>query len=408
MGLNANVSIWTAAAPAAWPDAPTEMTVTTLGGIESCPRRWALGAAHYPELWSGRGYPPRVQLGALSGTVVHLALEVITRALVKAGCPSLQDPTALRVMKDLGGYTKVVNDCIDRALALLASSPRAQRVLEYAARSLRAQVPELRTRAQTMLCRLRLPRLQVRSAEGGAPKGRGPLTAGAFPEIDLRAERIGWKGKADLLVLSPDACEITDFKTGAPDEEHQFQIRVYALLWSRDADLNPDRRRADRLILAYGSGDVEVAAPTESELDEIEVLLVARRDAAHQVVSVHPPEARPTPDHCRYCSVRHLCTDYWRPETQRRMVQEGEERTFRDAEVTITGRHGPSSWDARVEVSRDVAAGKPAVVRASGDLQLRAGDRLRVLDAAITIDDEDNSQPAVITLGALSEAYAVP
>jgi hypothetical protein len=71
MGLNAKVSIWTAAAPAAWPAAPAEMTVTTLGGIESCPRRWALGAAHNPELWSGRGYPPRVQLGALSGTVVH-------------------------------------------------------------------------------------------------------------------------------------------------------------------------------------------------------------------------------------------------------------------------------------------------------------------------------------------------
>ncbi|MCA9693320.1 MAG: PD-(D/E)XK nuclease family protein [Myxococcales bacterium] len=381
--------------------------MTTLGGIESCPRRWALGAADYPELWSGRGYPPRVQLNALSGTVVHLALEVITKAMVKAGCPSLQDPKALQVMKDLGGYTKVVNDCIGRTIERLASSPRVRRILEYAARSLRAQVPELRTRAQTMLCRLRLPRLQVQSPRGGAPKMRGPLTAGTFPELDLRAGRIRWKGKADLLVLSPDTCEITDFKTGAPSEEHQFQLRVYALLWSLDADLNPDRRRVDRLILAYRSGEVEVTAPTESELDALEMLLVARRDAAHQTVSVHPPEARPAPKHCRYCNVRHLCTDYWMPETQRRMVQEGDERAFGDAEVTITGRHGPSSWDARVEVSQDIAAGKPAVVRTSGDLPLRAGARLRLLDAAITIDGEDNSQPVVITFGALSEAYAV-
>jgi hypothetical protein len=259
-----------------------------------------------------------------------------------------------------------------------------------------------------VLCRLRLPRIQVQHAERGTPKVRGPLTTGAFPEIDLRAEQIGWKGKADLLVLSPDACEITDFKTGALAEEHQFQIRVYALLWSRDANLNPDRRRADRLILAYGSGDVEVAAPTESELDEFEALLVARREAAHQAVSIHPPEARPAPEHCRYCSVRHLCTDYWRLETQRRMAQEGEDRVFGDAEVTIRGPHGPASWDARVEVSRDVAAGKSAVIRASVDLQLRAGDRLRLLDAAVAVDDEDHDQPAVITLGALSEAYAVP
>ena len=74
-------------------------------------------------------------------------------------------------MRDLGGYTKVVNDCIDRALSRLASSPRAQRVLEFAARSLRARVPELRTRAQTMLCRVRLSRIPARHAEGNT-RGR--------------------------------------------------------------------------------------------------------------------------------------------------------------------------------------------------------------------------------------------
>ena len=106
--------------------------------------------------------------------------------------------------------------------------------------------------------------------------------------------------------------------------------------------------------------------------------------------------------------VRQLCADYWTAETQRRMVQEGEDRRFGDIEVTVTGRHGPSSWDARVELSRDVPAGKPAVIRTSGDLDLRLGDRLRVLNAALTMDDEDQTQPAVITLGTLSEAYAVP
>lgn len=405
--MDANGAIWNASAPAAWPDAPAEMTVTTLADIESCPRRWALGAAHYPELWSGRGYPPRVQLSALAGTVVHLALEVITKALVRARCPSLEDPTALRVMKDLGGYTKVVHDCVDRVLKSLTNSPRARRVLEFAARSLRAQVPELRTRAQTLLCRVRLPQIVLRQAEAGVPKVRGPLTAGVFPEIEFRAEGIGWKGKADLLLLSPDACEITDFKTGAPDEGHQFQIRAYALLWSRDADLNPDRRRADRLTLAYGSGDVEVVAPTESELDELEVLLVVRREAAHRAVSRNPPEARPDAQSCRYCAVRHLCVEYWTPETQRRMTQEGEHRRFGDVQVTITGRHGPSSWDAHVEVSPLLDPGQVAVIRATGDLGVRAGDRLRVLDAAVMLDDEDHSQPAVITLGALSETYGV-
>ena len=90
------------------------------------------------------------------------------------------------------------------------------------------------------------------------------------------------------------------------------------------------------------------------------------------------------------------------------MVQEGEERRFGDVEVTVTGRHGPSSWDARVELSPDLPRGKPAVIRTSGDLEFRPGDRVRVLDAALTMDDEDQPQPAVFTLGTLSEVYAVP
>ena len=409
MDLNANKSLWIAAGPVEWPDAPVDMTVTTLREIESCARRWALKAAHYPDLWNGRGYPPRVHLGVLSGTVVHSALEVITKALVRAGCPSLHDPTVFQVLRDIGGYTKVVNDCIDRTLSHLVSNPRAQRIIEFAARSLRAKAPELRMRTQTMLCRVRLSTITARNAQGNTPSSRGPLTRGAFPEIEFRAREIGWKGRADLLVLTSDACEITDFKTGNPDEGHELQIQVYALLWCRDGELNPDRRRADRLFLVYGGEEIEVGAPTDADLDELEDLLRARRARAYEAVSHYPPDARPNRQNCRYCAVRQLCDEYWTAETQCRMVEEGEDpRGAGDLEITVTGRHGPSSWDARIELSRKLPVGKHAVIRTSGDLEFRRGDRLRVLDAALTIDDGNQQQPAVITLGTLSEAYVIP
>lgn len=409
--MNANSSTWIASVPPEWPDAPAEMTVTTLGVIEACPRRWALGTARYPELWSERGYPPRVQLSALSGSVVHFALEMITRALVNAGCASLQDPAAVAVLKHLGGHTKIVNDCIDRALEPLASSPRAQRVLEYATRTLRAQVPELRTRTQIMLCRLRLPPTQAREVQAKGSNASAPLGKGAFPELTLRARQIGWKGKADLVFLSEDECAIVDFKTGAPDEHHQFQLRVYALLWSRDTELNPKRRRANRLVLAYGHGDVEVPPPSETELDQLERDLSSRTAAALAALSERPPAARTDPHQCPYCDVRHMCSDYWTGDTQHLMATALGERPIGDATLVITGRHGPSSWDGVVVSSAVAKQGQRVLLRADNRSLALAPRRLvRVLAAHVTAapEEDDGESVVIFTLGATSEIYLVP
>lgn len=399
--------LWTTGGPANWPEAPDEMTVSTLAELEACPRRWALTMAEYPSIWCGRGYPPRLRPNALAGTVVHLVLETITRALVHAACFSVQDTKAPQVMKTLGGYTKVIQDCIDRVIERLSNNPRTAQLVDDVARTLRAQMSELRTRTQTILCRLRLPCNAVVTADAGSHARRSPLSYGAYPEIELRARRIGWKGRVDLLVLTDKSCEISDFKTGARDDEHQFQIQVYALLWSADEELNPGQRHADRLVLRYSGVDVEVPVLTAGQLDGLERDLVARRDAANRSVSMRPPEARPAPQNCRLCGVRQLCSEYWKPAAQQTLATEGADRRFSDVEMTITGRHGPSSWDAVIGVSRDAPEGKQAVLRTKDDLDLRSGVRLRVLDAAVVVDVEDETQPAVVTLGTLSEMYAV-
>lgn len=399
--------LWTATPPHAWPVAPAEMTVTTLSEIEACPRRWALGAADYPALWSGRGYPSRIRVSALAGAIVHFAVEEITKALARAGCGSVENASALHVMRGLGGYTKVLNSCIDRVLARIVENPRAKPVLGFVAPSLRAQIPEFRTRVQTMLSRVHLPERATSHADSHVSNSRARLTSGVFPEIELRARRIGWKGKPDLLVLTPESCEITDFKTGEPDDAHRFQIQVYALLWSRDAQLNPDARLVGRLVLAYSGGDVEVAAPTAADLDALESQIIARRDAARQAVSHHPPAARPDTRQCRYCGVRQLCDVYWMPETQKRLAAETDGARFTDIEATVIGRHGPSSWDVQVGLSRDLPAGTAAVLRTRGDVNFRVNDRLRILDAAVTLRGDDETQPAVITVGTLGETYAI-
>lgn len=360
--------------------------------------------AAYPELWGERGYPPRVHLKALAGSVVHAVLETVTRELARAGCPSVHDASAVTVLQNLGGLSKVVGQAIDRLMDRLAANPRSNRVRDHIARTLRAQVSELRSRAQTMLCRRHLPRSATRPAPTRGPRFRGPLSSGVHCEIELRAPQLQWKGKADLLALAPDDCELTDFKTGEPTVEHQFQLRTYALLWNRDGELNPSHRLASRLLLAYPSGDIEVPAPTADELDELERQVTVRGAAARQAVLALPPEAKPDAERCRYCAVRHLCDAYWRDETRRTMAAQIGQQPFGDIEATIVGRHGLSSWDIAIPEHAGNPQAQRGLLRTNVEFEFRAGDRLRILDAAI-VDPGEEGKPPVITLGVQSEVF---
>lgn len=397
--------LWTTATPTSWPEPPAEMTVSTLAEIESCPRRWALSMAAYPELWNERGYPPRVHLKTLAGSVVHAVLETVTKNLARAGCPSVQDESAVAVLQRLGGLSKLVAEAIDQLMGRLATNPRSNRVRDHFTRSLRAQVPELRGRVQTMLCRRHMPQSSAGPAPTGRPRVRGPLANGVYCEIELRAPQFHWRGKADLLALAPDACELTDFKTGEPSEDHQFQLRMYALLWSRDGELNPARRLAGRLVLAYPSGDVEVPAPTADNLDELERQVTNRGAAARQAVAARPPEARPDAQRCRYCGVRQLCDTYWFPETRRTLASQAGQHAFGDIEANIVGRHGPSSWNILVPDPAGTAQPARGLLRTNADIQFEPGDHVRILDAALSGRGREGEDTKVVTLGVLSEVF---
>jgi hypothetical protein len=400
---------WEATPPDRWPDPPTDMTVTTLLEIEACPRRWALMAASYPTLWSGRGYPPRLTLAGLGGTVVHLALEQITRAFVEAGCRSSAEPAAVQVMRALGGYTSILHNCIQVVQNRILSNPRASRIGDQITRSLRAQIPELRSRTQALISTVEIsdgPAVAAPHERSSSPtSSRVPLTAGAYSELELRVPFLGWKGRADLLVLSEKACHLTDFKTGAAAEAHDFQLQVYALLWSRDSELNPGGRRADRLTVAYSSGQREVAAPTDTRLEELEREVVARRNAAMSALSSIPPAAKPTAENCAYCSARQLCGEYWTWRLHSTADQESD-RGFTDLEVIVARRHGPASWYATAEASARFPLGRSVLLRTSDDMQLRPGQRLRVLNAGLGAESTDE-EPVVVTLGSFSELYSV-
>jgi CRISPR/Cas system-associated exonuclease Cas4 (RecB family) len=384
------------------------MTVSALNEMETCPRRWALTSASYPDLWKRTGYPPRLHVNSLTGTVVHLALETVTKELIHAGCSSVDEASAIQVMRKLGGYTKIIEHCIERVLQRFAGNPRAERLLDYMVRSLRSKLPTLRAHVQELLSRLRIQAASVPGYTVANPKLRREFTRGVYPEAELRAKRIGWKGKADLLVLSAETCQIIDFKTGTQDDKHRFQLLVYALLWSQDSELNPNGRLADKLSLAYTNSTIEFQAPSATELKNLERDLIKRTDAVRRAIATSPPEARPSVQNCHYCDVRHLCSSYWTSDTQRQLAGMTADSPYSDLEARIISRHGPSSWNAVIEVARGSAAKKPVVLRIDNELDLTSRGRVRVIDALVVDVDEDEAQPGVVTVGALSEVFIVP
>lgn len=399
--------VWNCREPASWPAPPKEMTYSSLVAIEICPRRWALHSANYSELWAEHGYPPRIVIKGLTGTIVHSIAETVSRELVRAGCASISDANAVQVMRALGGYSKLISLGIDGAIERCRDNPRATRLIEQLAIVLRGKAAEIRTQVQGLLANFGL----TVGASGGnaAPAvGRsGPLQHGLYAELTLRARGIGWKGKPDLLGLDSRGCQIVEFKTGERRDDHVFQVLVYGALWSMDDELNPKAQRPFKLTVAYPDGNIDIPVPTSEQLSALIAELRSRTTNAVHCVSQRPPSARPSIENCRFCGVKQLCSEYWIPDIQRRVQPDSGVGGYADLQVRIAARHGPTSWDATIESSGTVPAGSLVLVRStSSDLEMRTGDRLRLIDVWFGADTNE-SKMKVATAGMQSEVYLV-
>lgn len=270
-------------------------------------------------------------------------------------------------------------------------------------------------RADTQNLLALLP-IRARSFHGQYRGGHGherlPIGPGSHSEVELRAIDLGWRGRADLITLYDNEIEIVDYKTGEPSGAHAEQLRLYALLWHLDAELNPRGRPATRLLLIYREGAVVVPAPTLDDLRELENASRFRAEWVLSAVRNVPPPAQPSAAVCRRCSVRQLCDAYWTAETQRLLVSPESPDVTEDVALRIQRRHGPASWEAIVESGRALQRGQPILLR--GRLQdamletlLDPPQLVYVLDAHVGPASSDDSFP-VVTVGAMSEVFVTP
>ena len=389
------------------------MSVTSLVEIETCPRKWALRNAAYPDIWTGYGYPPNLNAPSLSGTVVHLAVEKTTRALAAEGCTSVRDASATRVIRSLGGFTSIIETSIENTLQRYSTNPRIQDLLDLALSRLRSKIPEMRTQVQHLVGRVRLTHKPTGGAShSGKPHephvGQAGLPPGTYSEVLVRAPTLKWKGYIDLLTLSDQDYEILDFKTGQPKDQDYFQMRVYALLWFRDTNNNQTGRLANSLRIVYPQKDVDLEAPSVEELEGIEQDLIKRTSAARTSLSKYPPDARPSPEHCRICSVRHLCDEYWKTETQDSFREDDtHESDFVDIQLEVINRRTPKLLEASVEVSGDLKASDHVLLRTSLEhAEVQVGDHIRVLNTRLVREDQ-NTGRSILTMSPYSELFIV-
>lgn len=366
---------------------PALWSYSSLKAVVACPRRFVLERANYPGLWARAGYPSLPSVPALFGIVVHGALEVVVRALADAGVDSPQTEAATGVLRGLGGLTAVVERETSNQLTPLDGNIRlSQDRQRRIARDLEARIPDARARVQTYLCRTKFvpgpPRVAPANSAVHQPKRRLPLKDGSHAEAELRDSDLRLHGRIHLLSIDGAHVDIVDYKTGVEAESHVDQLRLYTLLWTRDAELNPRGLGVSSITAAYLDHVVTPPVPTTEDLNAFVEQLQVMISEADREVSGSSPTAKPSDETCRFCIVRQLCSDYW--STVAPSLESVDVGDFFDLEGVIGEQNGPRSWWLLSET------GNPELLLRSSapNPPFGVGDRVRILGLRRDADPE--------------------
>lgn len=392
--------------PTVWALPQEWMSFSKLQQIEACPRRWSLMSSDYPAIWGKHGYPEPLIQSTLIGRVTHRLVEIIVKEFQRAGCTSFDNPDCIRVMRELGGFSRIIEKIFDDILIQYADNPRVAGNLAVIKKALLERKSDIRESARILLSRIFEGKQNAQSVSLINQGNTGPLKNGIFSEVHLVNEEMKWKGVADLIRLTPEECEIRDFKTGMSKEEHSEQLRIYNLLWLCDKQKNPSARPASKLTISYIDADVAVPPLMISEVAVYKDKLIKRTTEAQKKVTVCPPQAILQTDNCSHCFVRHLCNAYWEQGLQKMHAKEKPANSLIDIAVEIVGIHGSRSYDAVTIASSNLPQNTPIILRISENCNFTRGNCLRLLNVIIARDEtnEDDEQ-VVISPSKIFEFY---
>lgn len=235
----------------------------------------------------------------------------------------------------------------------------------------------------------------VRKAQEGRVPVRSPLGNGAHFEVEVRHAALKWKGIIDLLDIREDSCSIKDFKTGEASADHVLQIKVYALLWLRDQQINPNARPASRLAISYPAGEEEIIV-SPNELNELATSLRSRTERVRVAVSGAGSPAKISHENCSGCDVRHLCSEYWDPLRRRdALATNAAPPSTDDIQLILRTKKGERTWLAECQVSNRFGSKTMLLMRwspthSSCFESAKPGTIVRMSGAVASTDDDSH------------------
>ena len=380
------------------------MSFSALRDIEKCPRRWSLKNATFPQFSGVSGYPTKPSVPAVRGLVIHSVLEDILRRAAGEKEKTL-GARVVRVLREGGGLSLIVQDHTESILNRYSENPRAQYISAIIQRQ-----PEffsqVRVAVQKTLRGLASVHMDATSSGGPAQKDDASENRswkrGLLSEVPLNGPS-EWYGKADLIVFDGDSVRIDDFKSGKPKDDDEEQLRVYAWLFWRDTKWNPTGKVPTDLVLRYQNGNTALPPPSVQALERLEEDILDRTRSARELIEGGSYPARVDDEHCPFCPVRQMCEPYWEDN------QSAADSVFRDVELVVSDVLSPRTWKVRVTQGCSDLAGETCLLTGSmPDLEIAAGDTVRALGVKVSVPDEDSPGDVVtMRLGMSSELFLV-
>jgi CRISPR/Cas system-associated exonuclease Cas4 (RecB family) len=328
------------------------------------------------------------------GIVIHRSLEILLTCFREHGCDSSADPSAVAALRELGGYSQLIATSIDEVLSDLRSNPRVTDRINFLSTSLRARVPELRHDVQAIVSRINF---KSGDSHDGSHRGehlRERLLPGSYVEIELHANELRIMGRIDLLTIKDGECEIRDFKSGDVEAGHAEQLRFYALIWTRETELNPLNVPVSRMVLSYPSHDIEIIPPNSQDFEELALVTTNRISNVELQLGRKSPNAVPSPTACRFCNVRQLCNEYWAA-LDHKLAGElaAVNPEWFDVEGSIEVRNGARSWFVTKANTRT-----RFLLRTTSEWKtFKPGDHVRFINLRRETDPEVDCEIGVMT-----------